>query len=342
MKINKDLAKGIIIGVGSMLVFTATMVEASPVSKTLNAFFNDIKIVVDGESLSNINRMGKSNEPFIVDGTTYLPIRAVSEALGQTVNWDQKTYTVHIGEEIQAEKIVIKDPNLETAIRDKLGKPTGALLSSDLNKITELTVQGLSIKSLDGIENLSNLTELNIGYNEISDISRLRELPNLSIVRLEFNKISDIRALRGLANLTIIMLGGNQVTDINALTGLPNLSYLGLNVNQINDIGPLGKLTNLELLDIRDNQISNIQSLNDLKKLKWLMLDDNKISDISPVSNFSNLITLSLTTNQVSDFNVLSKLSNLIDLKVEGNTLDSKSIELLKVLKTKGVSVDID
>ena len=33
-------------------------------------------------------------EPFIYDGTTYLPVRAVGEAVGKTVGWDGKTNTV--------------------------------------------------------------------------------------------------------------------------------------------------------------------------------------------------------------------------------------------------------
>lgn len=41
---------------------------------------------------------GKVVEPFIVDGTTYLPIRAVSEALGKDVYWNGQTNTVYINE----------------------------------------------------------------------------------------------------------------------------------------------------------------------------------------------------------------------------------------------------
>lgn len=33
-------------------------------------------------------------EPFILDGTTYLPVRAVAGALGLGVGWDDATSTV--------------------------------------------------------------------------------------------------------------------------------------------------------------------------------------------------------------------------------------------------------
>ena len=41
---------------------------------------------------------GNTVEPFIIDGTTYLPVRAVSNALGLNVGWDDATSTVSLGE----------------------------------------------------------------------------------------------------------------------------------------------------------------------------------------------------------------------------------------------------
>ena len=47
-----------------------------------------IPVTVDGKQLVT------EKEPFIYDGTTYLPVRAVGEAVGKTVGWDGKTNTV--------------------------------------------------------------------------------------------------------------------------------------------------------------------------------------------------------------------------------------------------------
>lgn len=55
------------------------------------ASYKDIKIVVDGIQLQT------SSEPFIYNGTTYLPVRAVAEAVGKDVNWDGNTNTVYLG-----------------------------------------------------------------------------------------------------------------------------------------------------------------------------------------------------------------------------------------------------
>ena len=50
-------------------------------------------------------------EPFIYEGTTYLPVRAVSEALGKNVSWDSETKTVMVtdNEDIEYSKIAIRN-----------------------------------------------------------------------------------------------------------------------------------------------------------------------------------------------------------------------------------------
>lgn len=52
---------------------------------TIEAIFGKIKLVVNGQ---NIN-----NETLLYNDTTYLPIRAIGEAVGAEVNYDAKTYT---------------------------------------------------------------------------------------------------------------------------------------------------------------------------------------------------------------------------------------------------------
>lgn len=64
--------------------------------RQLNATFNDIKITIDGTEFVPKDFNGNKLEPFTVDGATYLPVRAVAEALGLTVEWDQAAQTVKL------------------------------------------------------------------------------------------------------------------------------------------------------------------------------------------------------------------------------------------------------
>ena len=56
--------------------------------------YNDIKITFDGNEVLPKDAAGNYIEPFIIDGTTYLPVRGIASALGLEVGWDQATKTV--------------------------------------------------------------------------------------------------------------------------------------------------------------------------------------------------------------------------------------------------------
>ena len=66
--------------------------------KQIDVVYNNIKLVVDNKSISfGQDSAGKQIEPFIYNGTTYLPVRTVGEALNKRVDWDSKNNTVYIG-----------------------------------------------------------------------------------------------------------------------------------------------------------------------------------------------------------------------------------------------------
>lgn len=79
-----------------MISALALTVSASTgtVQRTLS--YNDIKITLDGQEITPLDANGNSVEPFIIDGTTYLPARGIASALGLDVSWDQTTKTVQL------------------------------------------------------------------------------------------------------------------------------------------------------------------------------------------------------------------------------------------------------
>lgn len=56
-----------------------------------------VSIYMDDTKLDPTDANGKPVEAFIYNGTTYLPVRAVSEALDKVVQWDGSTKSVYIG-----------------------------------------------------------------------------------------------------------------------------------------------------------------------------------------------------------------------------------------------------
>lgn len=77
----------------SAVILTST-VFATVGSRTAELFYNNIKIVLNGKEVVPTDGNGNTIEPFIIDGTTYLPVRGVSSALGLNVGWDASTNTV--------------------------------------------------------------------------------------------------------------------------------------------------------------------------------------------------------------------------------------------------------
>ena len=62
--------------------------------KTAALDYSNIKVTLDGKQVNLVDANGQTVEPFAIDGTTYLPVRAVSNALGLEVSWDAATSTV--------------------------------------------------------------------------------------------------------------------------------------------------------------------------------------------------------------------------------------------------------
>lgn len=86
------------IGCGMALVLISAMTMpalADSVSKRVDATLrSDYKIVLDGKEMNFKQSDGASALALVYDGTTYLPLRAIGEALGKDVDWNGKTKTI--------------------------------------------------------------------------------------------------------------------------------------------------------------------------------------------------------------------------------------------------------
>ena len=97
------MKKQLVIITAAAAVAVAGVVYAEPVTKMLEAHYNDIKIEINGVTAETKDVNGNSAEPFIVDGTTYLPVRAIAQALGKNVSWDGDTATVIIEDNAESQ-----------------------------------------------------------------------------------------------------------------------------------------------------------------------------------------------------------------------------------------------
>lgn len=76
-------------------------VSASSLLEEISAYLNkEIKMTLRG-SAWEAHVDGTSMYPITYEGSTYLPVRAVAEALQVPIRWDQETKTVHIADAIE-------------------------------------------------------------------------------------------------------------------------------------------------------------------------------------------------------------------------------------------------
>lgn len=115
---NKRL-QGFIAGTMAGVLLTSTMAAVANSTTLYDVFVGGIKIVVDGKKINPKDSNGNTVEPMICNGTTYLPVRAVADALGKAVYWDGPNYTVYLG---QAPNGGLQYPTVSVTDVDNIGK----------------------------------------------------------------------------------------------------------------------------------------------------------------------------------------------------------------------------
>lgn len=85
-KNSKAFLSGVIVTLG--IIILCNTVFAAATGTNISVFYNNIKILIDGNEIKTNDAMGNTEEPFIFNGTTYVLIRVVSEALNKIVRWD--------------------------------------------------------------------------------------------------------------------------------------------------------------------------------------------------------------------------------------------------------------
>ena len=87
---------GFFSGMLTMLLIVAMVGSASATTGkvTKEIEYKNIAVSLDGKKLDLKDTKGNAVEPFMFNGTNYIPARALAEALGMSVSWDSATNTV--------------------------------------------------------------------------------------------------------------------------------------------------------------------------------------------------------------------------------------------------------
>jgi|GEM_PF-6896925 len=89
----KASVKGFVCGVVVTAVLGTSSLAMAAVAKNIDAYFGATNLFVNGVEIE---------EPTLFyDGTNYLPLRAVAEALGMDVEWVGETQTAYLTDKVE-------------------------------------------------------------------------------------------------------------------------------------------------------------------------------------------------------------------------------------------------
>lgn len=100
---SKDYRRGLLQGLiipALVLALLGSALAATGAMQQIDAMVGGINIYVDGVLQEPKNVKGEAVQPIAWQGTTYLPVRALTNMLtDKEVNWDQSTMSVYIGKQ---------------------------------------------------------------------------------------------------------------------------------------------------------------------------------------------------------------------------------------------------
>ncbi len=168
----QGLAAGILIGA----VLTGGAAIAKNESKFIEAFYSNIKIFVDGTQIEPKDVNGTKVEPFIYNGTTYLPVRAVGEAIGKDVVWDAETNSVYLTEPKKTETLdeeITEKPETPKAEQPEKPGETRDITTKKILQISgynEEDIKGnITLSWTEGTKNAEFLADLKCNNGGLAD-----------------------------------------------------------------------------------------------------------------------------------------------------------------------------
>lgn len=89
----QKLQKSLVVIVVCLMLLSG-VVFASSKTMSIQVAMGGIRLIYDGKEIIPQDVKGNPIEPLVYNGTTYLPVRAVANAFGKSVKWDQATQSV--------------------------------------------------------------------------------------------------------------------------------------------------------------------------------------------------------------------------------------------------------
>lgn len=109
------------------LIATQLPLLAAQGSKTLSVMFNNIKVSIDKQPVDFTTANGTKLEPFVYDGTTYVPLESIAKALGYSITSDPAQSSVTLSTSKQTPSVLTEFESNDTRASANVLPPTSTL-----------------------------------------------------------------------------------------------------------------------------------------------------------------------------------------------------------------------
>ena len=207
--------------------------------------------------------------------------------------------------------VVFEDAVFENYIREKISKPTGDILASDVCNILDISVYNMGITSLKGIEYMPSLADLRCSGNALTSLD-VSGLSQLRILACSNNEITEL-VLDGCDSLWDFSCLNNKLTDLD-VSGLKSVVNIGAGGNMLSEID-ISDLPQLQSLYISDTLITSLDISNN-PNLVWLEAMRLSLTNIDELLERVNL-NMQYSDDVYSYFRSVSE-DRTVELKTKG------------------------
>ncbi|SUJ11855.1 E3 ubiquitin-protein ligase SspH2 [Shewanella algae] len=249
------------------------------------------KLLISGEEIRLISNLEKQVNldlliSYVVNSSSFNGINKIKSL--KFLSIDLSSLNIDVGSLKNLEKLRLKNPgykNIATV--------------HNLDKLRELSIDGMKDSRFKGLalpKNLEKISIYDVKKGSLPKISNLPKLTDLSFLHIEDN------ILKNMANLPSLKeLFGSDV-DLPTLDGidkLPSLVKVNLTNNGTVDISAVASLSNLEGLFVSENDLDNISVIAEMPWLKAVDVSFNRLMTLPKLKPGNNLRRIDFSDNPI-------------------------------------------
>ncbi|MBO2577640.1 leucine-rich repeat domain-containing protein [Shewanella algae] len=249
------------------------------------------KLLISGEEIRLISNLEKQVNldvliSYVINSSSFNGINKIKSL--KFLSIDLSSLNINVGSLKNLEKLRLKNPgykNIATV--------------HNLDKLRELSIDGMKDSIFKGLalpKNLEKISIYDVKKGSLPKISNLPKLTDLSFLHIEDNILKN---MANLPNLKELFGSDVDLPTLDGIDKLPSLVKVNLTNNGTVDISSVASLPNLEGLFVRENDLDNISVIAEMPWLKAVDVSFNRLMSLPKLKPGNNLRRIDFSYNPI-------------------------------------------